>query len=249
MKRLILSLLIALCAVTSYAQEDINNTQNVTLLTAQPFDEILVNGDVTVECVFNPEYHRYVVYRTENESAQRIECRNENNRLIIDGNNELNDVASRIIVFCNDSLKAVIMNGSGNLVIKETPRLNHLHVIQNANGNIKIGDLKAYFLSIVNNNTGSVYAKDTKARRLSVVSNGSGEMKLKSIKAYEGLFVSNGSADITLADILVRQASFTVNSSGNFKLSGKTGQLTLITNGPGNIDTTDLSYKSLKQTR
>ena len=247
MKRLILSLLIALCAVTSYAQEDINNAQNVTLLTAQPFDEILVNGDVTVECVFNPEYHRYVVYRTDNESAQRIECRNDSNRLVINGNNELNNIASRIIVFCNDSLKAIIMNGNGNLVVKETPRLNRLHVIQNADGTIKIGDLKAHFLSVVNNGAGNIYAKDTKARRLSIVNNGAGEMKLKSIKAFEGIFVSNGSADITLADILVRQASFTVNNSGNFTLSGKVGSLTLITNGTGNIDTKNLSYKSLKQ--
>ena len=245
MKRLAILFLIAICAITSYAQ-DSNDAKNiVTLVAARDFDEILVNGDITVECVFNADYHRYVAYSTANEDAKRIVCRNDSNRLIIDGNTEFNEINSRVVVFCTDSLKAVILNGSGNLVVKETPRLEHLHVIQNANGSIKIGNLKAHFLRIVNNGPGSVFAEDVKARRLSVVNNGNGEMKLETIKAFEGSFVSNGSTDIVLSDILVRQASFISNSSGSFTLSGKTRELSLVKNGIGVIDITNLSYKTI----
>ena len=245
MKRLAFLFLIAICAIPAFAQESNDAKNIVTLVAARDFDEVLVNGDVTVECVFNADYHRYVAYSTADEDAKRIVCRNDSNRLIIDGNTELNEINSRIVVFCTDSLKAVILNGSGNLVVKETPRLERLHVIQNANGSIKIGDLKAHFLSIVNNGPGSVFAEDVKARRLSVVNNGSGEMNFNTIKAFEGSFVSNGNTDITLSDILVRQATFVSNSSGNLTLSGKTRELTLVKNGTGVIDISNLSYKTI----
>lgn len=245
MKRIIsLLYILGICILSLNAQEKIDIENRVIFVAAQNFDEILVNGDVTVECRFKPELHRYVVYNTTEKTNKRIECRNDSNRLIIEGNNEKDDVASRIVVFCNDSLKALIINGSGNILVKEVPRLKRLHLIQNANGAIKVDNLQAHFLSIVNNGNGKILARNVESRRLSAVNNSTGEIKLKTIKAFNGSFVLNGSSDITFNDLLIRKASFITNGTGNFKLSGKVNEATLTSNNSGNIDATELTHKS-----
>lgn len=236
--------IIAICVIVTFAQEKIGIENRVVFVAAQDFDEILVNGDITVECQFKPELYRYVVYNTTENSDKRIICRNDSNRLIIEGNNATDDVASRIVVFCNDSLKALIVNGSGNILVKEVPRLKRFHLIQNANGAIKIGNLQAHFLSIVNNGNGKILARNVESRRLSTVNNSNGEVKLKSIKAFNGSFVINGNSDMIFSDLLIRKASFITNGSGNFKLSGKVNEATLTSNNSGNIDATELSHKS-----
>lgn len=245
MKRIVsLLYILAICVTSLFAQEKIDIENRVVLVAAQNFDEILVNGDITVECRFKPELHRYIVYNTTENTDKRIECRNDSNRLIIDGNSSTDKVASRIVVFCNDSLKALIMNGSGNILIKEVPRLKRLHVIQNATGAIKVDNLQAHFLSIVNNGNGKILARNVESRRLSTVNNSNGEIKLKTLKAFNGSFVINGSSDMIFNDLLVRKASFITNGTGNFKLSGKVNEATLTSNNSGNIEATELSHKS-----
>ncbi len=247
MKRFITSLLwvFSLSLFSINAQDKIDADNRVTLVAAQIFDEILVNGDITVECQFKPELHRYIVYNTTENTDKRIICHNDSNRLIINGDNQRDMVASRIVVFCNDSLKAVIMNGSGNILIKETPRLKRFHIIQNANGAIKIGNLQSHFLSIVNNGPGSILTKEVKARRLSMLNNGNGELKFKSIKAFNGTFILNSNTNVAFDDILVRKASFITNGNGSFSLKGKTNELTLTSNNAGNIDASELSHKTI----
>ena len=236
--------IMTMCIVATFAQQKIDVENRVVLVAAQSFDEILVNGDVTVECRFKPELHRYVAYNTSEKTDKRIVCRNDSNRLIIEGNNDNDKVASRIVVFCNDSLKALIMNGTGNILVKEVPRLKRLHIIQNAQGAIKIDNLQAHFLSIVNNGSGQILARNVEARRLLTTNNGNGEIKLKTLKAFNGSFVSNGNSDMILNDLLIRKASFITNGSGNFVLSGKVNEATLTTNNSGNIDATNLSHKT-----
>lgn len=245
MKRIFsLFFVMVMCIVTITAQEKIDIENRVVLVAAQDFDEILVSGDVTVECRFKPELHRYVAYNTSEDTDKRIICRNDSNRLIIEGNNDNDKIASRIVVFCNDSLKALIMNGSGNILVKEVPRLKRLHIIQNAQGAIKIDNLQAHFLSIVNNGNGQILARNVEARLLSTTNNGNGEINLKTLKAFNGSFVSNGSSDMILNDLLIRKASFVTNGSGNFILSGKVKEASLTSNNSGNIDATNLSHKT-----
>lgn len=245
MKRLYsLFFIFAISVIATFAQEKIDIENRVVFVAAQDFDEILVNGDVTIECRFNPELHRYIVYNTTENTDKRIICRNDSNRLIIDGDNEKDDVASRIVVFCNDSLKALIVNGTGNILVKEVPRLKRLHLIQNANGAIKIDNLQAHFLSIVNNGNGQILARNVEARRLSAVNNSNGEIKLKTLKAFNGTFVINGNSDMVLNDLLIRKASFITAGMGSFTISGKVNEASLTSNSSGNIDATNLSHKS-----
>ncbi len=245
MKRFLsLFFIIAICVIATFAKEKICIENRIVFVAAQDFDEILVNGDITVECLFKPELHRYVVYNTTESTDKRITCRNDSNRLIIEGNNSRDKVASRIVVFCNDSLKALIMNGSGNILVKNVPRLHRLHLIQNANGAIKIDNLQAHFLSIVNNGNGQILARNIESRRLSTINNSNGEIKLKTLKAFNGIFVINGGSDMTLNDFLIRKASFTTTGLGSFNLSGKVNEASLTSNSSGDINAIELLHKS-----
>lgn len=244
-----LFLFVALCIISTNAQDKIDINNRVVLVAAHNFDEIIVNGNITIECRFRPELHRYVVYNTTKETTQRIDCRNEGNQLIIDGDTDNDMVASRIVVFCNDSLKALIMNGSGNILVKDVPRLKRLHLIQNANGAIKIDNLQAHLLSMVNNGDGKILVRNVEARRLATVNNGNGEIKAKTLKAFNGAFIINGNSDMNFNDLLVRKASFTTNSTGSFTLQGKVKELSLISNNAGNINASKLAFKNLSNNK
>ncbi len=221
MKRFpILLILLALCIGPVSAKEVSITVKRTVLQAAQEFDNIVVKGDITVECRFNPQYSGYIVYHN-NDGNNYLACRNEGSRLIIDGTDFKSRLLSRVVVFCSDSLNAITVNDNGTLLIRRTPKLEKLQISANGSAVVKARTIEAGEFDLVNSGDGSIKMAEVNSGQLSVINAGAGEIGIKKGKADNAELVVSESGSVDLSGVKCDKVDAKISGDGDIRCYSK----------------------------
>lgn len=231
----VLALLAMVATLLNVAAVDkIPAGNRVVFKTAREFNEIVVNGNVVVECKFHPDHSGYLVYYTDNNSAPRIKAVNYEDKLIINADSATNAITSRLTVLCHDTLKSVVTN-DGIILTKKFPQCDDMTLVANGCGAIYAGDIKCANLAVVNNGNATIGIRKVKAAETSMVNNGLGKITVGDLKTVR-LSVTNNSSGSVTANGRAKIAAMNVNSSGDIYAMGlKCIDLTAQVQGDGSI--------------
>lgn len=177
-KILALCMMLAICLTAATASDSKTTINRMVLKAAQEFNNIVVDGDVTVELRYNPKYDGYIVYHYDKNSHRKINCHNDGNTLYVKGNTDA--VMTRIVVFYGNDLQSIINNGDSRLVARRLRcDKNGLDIIVNGKGDIRLGIVKTRQVNAVVNSQGNLQVHYMKADTLSAVINGDGNILLE----------------------------------------------------------------------
>ncbi len=159
----------------TYANTNINR---LVLKAVQDFNEICVNGDVTIELRHDKNKAGYIVYNYNKAIEKDIQCLNDGSKLIINGNG--NGVVTRIVIFYNEPIKSIVHSGSKRVVARNLVcDKENLTLIANGRGDIKIGQIKAKNAKLISNGRGDIAIKKVKIDHVDAIINGGGSIILK----------------------------------------------------------------------
>lgn len=216
---LILTLLIG-CVAQANTLSD--STNRVVMKAAQDFEHLEVYGDIVVECRFNPKYAGYIVYHhNDNTSPQLIKCTNDSTTLTISGNRTLNDIKSRIVVFCTGPIKSLTANDSAKIVAYKLPRIPYLRMELNNNSSIKLGDIETRRLDIVTNDNSNLKLDNTRAGELYLLGNNNSITNIEVLRTRIANIEANDNHNLTISNIKAKEFYATGNNNSTIKLSGK----------------------------
>lgn len=176
-----ISVLLAMLLVAVFASQAVEKTTiyRMVLQTAQEFDELVVSGDVTVECRYNPQKAGYVVYHYNKDAGKKIECYNEGRCLNIGGHSENNGVMTRIVVFYDQPFKRIVNNGKGRVFsLRLVADKEKVELVNNGSGDMRFGVIKTKNACLEINNKGNIAIKRAKIENIETADNGTGEVIL-----------------------------------------------------------------------
>ncbi len=211
-----------LFSIISHANTLNDSTNRVVLKASQDFDQLQVNGNVVVECRFNPKYAGYIVYHHENDdNTELIKCNNDSSTLIITADKDLNNIKSRIVVFCSRPLKYLEANNNSKIVSFKLPRIPFLRINLNDNASVKLGDIETRRLDIVANNNSTVHLDNTRAGELNMVGNKNCRIAIEVLRSRNTIIEANDNAIINIDNVKAESFIATANHNTSFTVSGK----------------------------
>ncbi len=177
-KILALCMMFAICLTAATASDSKTTINRMVLKAAREFNNIVVDGDVSVELRYNPKYDGYIVYHYDKNSHRKISCHNDGNTLCVKGNTDA--VMTRIVIFYGNELHSIVNNGDARLVARRLKcDKNNLDIIVNGNGDVRLGFIKTQLVNAVINSQGNLQVRHMKANTLNAVINSYGNILLE----------------------------------------------------------------------
>ncbi len=239
---IIITLLFSIIAQANTLNE---STNRVVLKASQNFDQLQVNGNVVVECRFNPKYAGYIVYHHKNDdNTELIKCNNDSSTLIITADKDLNNIKSRIVVFCNGPIKSIEANNESKIVSYKLPRVPFLRITLNDNASIKLGDIETRRLDLVANSNSKINLDNTRAGELNMVGYENSSINIEVLRSRNTLIESNENAIINIENIKAESFTATANHNSKLNVIGKVLNGNLIQNDNATITSSDLKIKN-----
>ena len=179
MKKIALIIVLMMAtAVSSQAQEK-TTIYRMVLKAAQEFDQLVVSGDVTVECRYNPEKAGFIVYHYNKEAGKKIDCRNDGRCLYVSGQSENNGVMTRIVVFYDQPIKSIVNNGDARVLsLKLVADDQKLDLVNNGSGDMRFGVVKTQKAYMEVAGSGNIAVKRVKIDDVETKITGKGEVIL-----------------------------------------------------------------------
>jgi carbon monoxide dehydrogenase subunit G len=124
-------------------------------------------------------------------------------------------------IFSYNYIEDVILEGSGDILIKNIDSLNSNLTI-NGSGDINVNNLKNNNTTSLNiNGSGDLTIYEGNSKNISCKIKGSGDMYLLDFNAKEGLFSVMGSGDIENSSLIVNKAKVKISGSGDIEITVK----------------------------
>ena len=184
MKKFALFMMMFVAAIMASQAQETTTIYRMVLHAAQEFDQLVVSGDVTVECRYNPEKAGYIVYHYNKEAGKKIDCYNDGRCLYVGGRSENNGVMTRIVVFYDQPIKSIVNNGDARVLsLRLVADADNVELVNNGSSDMRFGVVKSENARLEVTGKGNIAIKRVKIDNIETKVRGKGDVILKETPA------------------------------------------------------------------